>query len=66
MCSVGGPVNLDIDELRWIKYQCASCGKVDVPYDRRSGLGSEQISPGLAQACCLLRPATVLSRPMRR
>ena len=35
-------------------YHCADCGQVDVPYDRLSGLGSEQISPGLAQACCLL------------
>ena len=27
-------------------YHCADCGQVEVPYDRRSGLGSEQISPG--------------------
>jgi hypothetical protein len=43
----------------WIKisrayYHCSDCGQTDVPYDRCSGLGSEQISPGLAQACCLL------------
>jgi hypothetical protein len=43
----------------WIKirrayYHCADCGQTDVPYDRRSGLGSEQVSPCLAQACCLL------------
>jgi hypothetical protein len=41
-------------EVRRAYYHCAGCGKVDVPYDRCSGLGSEQISPGLAQACCLL------------
>jgi predicted Zn-ribbon and HTH transcriptional regulator len=28
MCSVGGALNLDIEELRWIKYQCNNCGKV--------------------------------------
>lgn len=43
----------------WIKisrayYHCASCGKSLAPYDKSSGLGSEQLSPGLAQACCLL------------
>jgi hypothetical protein len=41
-------------EVRRAYYHCAGCGKVDIPYDRRSGLGSEQISPGLARACCLL------------
>lgn len=51
-------------------YHCADCGQVDVPYDRRSGLGSEQISPGWSRrprrrAVCL-RPAKVLSRPVRR
>lgn len=43
----------------WIKisrayYHCADCGKSLAPYDKSSGLGSEQLSPGLAQACCLL------------
>ncbi len=43
----------------WIKisrayYYCADCGKSLVPYDKSSGLGAEQLSPGLAQACCLL------------
>jgi rRNA maturation endonuclease Nob1 len=28
MCSVGGPINLDIEELTWIKYQCNNCKKV--------------------------------------
>ncbi len=41
-------------EVRRAYYHCVSCGRVDIPYDRRSGLGSEQISPGLARACCLL------------
>jgi hypothetical protein len=41
-------------EVRRAYYHCAGCGKDDVPYDRCSGLGSEQISPGLAQASCLL------------
>lgn len=43
----------------WIKiqrayYHCCECGRSFVPYDKASGLGSEQISPGLAKACCLL------------
>ncbi len=65
-CDCGGTlrfVNSRVKNINtifgWIKirrayYHCADCGQVDVPYDRRSGLGSEQISPGLAQACCLL------------
>jgi len=40
--------------VRRAYYHCVDCGQVDIPYDRHSGLGSEQISPGLAQACCLL------------
>lgn len=35
-------------------YYCPDCGYSFVPFDKASGLGSEQISPGLAQACCLL------------
>jgi hypothetical protein len=45
--------------LGWIKikrsyYYCPDCGNSFVPFDKASGLGNEQISPGLAQACCLL------------
>jgi hypothetical protein len=35
-------------------YHCGACGESLFPYDVSSGLGSEQLSPGLAQACCLL------------
>ncbi len=35
-------------------YNCPDCGESLVPYDLASGLGSEQISPGLAKACCML------------
>jgi hypothetical protein len=43
----------------WIKverayYHCPDCGKSLLPYDVASGLGTEQLSPGLAKACCLL------------
>ena len=43
----------------WIKlkrayYYCSDCGTSLIPYDEASGLGSEQISPALAKACCLL------------
>ncbi len=43
----------------WIKikrayYHCSDCGAGLAPYDKSSGLGSEQLSPGLAKACCLL------------
>jgi len=43
----------------WIKikrayYHCSDCGTGLIPYDNTSGLGSEQLSPGLAKACCLL------------
>ena len=65
-CSCGGSMkfvqnrNRDIHTLfGWLKisrayYYCANCGKSLVPYDKSSGLGPEQLSPGLAQACCLL------------
>lgn len=35
-------------------YHCPDCGRSLFPYDVAGGLGSEQISPGLAKACCLL------------
>ena len=43
----------------WIRvkrayYHCPECGKSLIPYDVTAGLGPEQLSPGLAKACCLL------------
>jgi len=43
----------------WIKierayYHCPDCGNSAVPYDTASGLGSGQLSPALAKACCIL------------
>jgi hypothetical protein len=35
-------------------YHCPDCGESSFPYDDISGLGPEQISPGLAKSCCLL------------
>ena len=35
-------------------YYCPDCQKSLFPYDVASGLGTEQLSPGLAKACCLL------------
>lgn len=35
-------------------YHCQHCGLGLAPYDIDSGLGSGQLSPGLANACCLL------------
>jgi len=35
-------------------YHCPDCQKSLFPYDVASGLGTEQLSPGLAKACCLL------------
>jgi len=35
-------------------YHCPDCRKSLFPYDVASGLGPEQLSPGLAKACCLL------------
>lgn len=35
-------------------YHCFDCGESLFPYDIASGLGSEQVSIGLAKACCLL------------
>jgi predicted Zn-ribbon and HTH transcriptional regulator len=28
MCSIGGPANLEIDELKWYKYRYNNCGHV--------------------------------------
>ena len=43
----------------WIKlerayYHCRYCQTGLAPYDKSSGLGSEQLSPGLARMCCML------------
>ena len=35
-------------------YHCPDCGRRLFPYDVAGGLGSEQISPQPAKACCLL------------
>ena len=35
-------------------YHCSNCQESLSPYDVDSGIGSEQISPGLGKACCLL------------
>jgi hypothetical protein len=65
-CNCGGSVKFvqhrskDIHTLfGWITvkrayYYCAACGSTLAPYDKASGLGSAQLSPGLAKACCLL------------
>jgi len=65
-CKCGGSMkfiqhrNKDIHTLfGWIKvprayYHCSDCGKSVFPYDVASGLGSEQLSPGLAKACSLV------------
>lgn len=65
-CKCGGSMkfiqyrNKDIHTLfGWIAvkrayYHCANCGESIFPYDVASGLGSEQVSAGLAKACCLL------------
>jgi len=35
-------------------YRCPDCGQTVIPYDIASGLGCQQISPALANACCML------------
>lgn len=35
-------------------YYCYNCGVGIAPYDKASGLGSEQVSPAMAKACCIL------------
>jgi hypothetical protein len=35
-------------------YYCSNCGAGTAPYDKAGGLGSEQISPAMAKACCTL------------
>jgi hypothetical protein len=41
-------------EIHRAYYHCPVCSSSQVPYDQASGLGSEQISPGLARYCCTL------------
>jgi len=40
--------------IRRAYYHCPDCGSSLAPYDKASGLGCEQLSPGLAKACCML------------
>lgn len=45
--------------LGWITiqrayYHCAACGTGLCPHDQKAGLGPGHLSPGLAEACCLL------------
>jgi hypothetical protein len=40
--------------LKRAYYHCPACGTTLAPYDKASGLGRSQFSPGLAKACCLL------------
>jgi hypothetical protein len=40
--------------VRRAYYHCAACGSSCVPYDRRVGLGPEQVSVGLARAAAML------------
>ena len=35
-------------------YHCPACQRGEAPYDRAAGLGTEEVSPALAKACCLL------------
>lgn len=65
-CSCGGSMRFVGHRRRWIHtllgwikiqrayYHCAACHRGRVPYDQASGLGAEQLSPALAQVCCLL------------
>ena len=41
-------------EIRRAYYHCPTCKSSTVPYDQASGLGAQQLSPGLARACCVL------------
>jgi hypothetical protein len=65
-CECGGSMKFvqhrprDIHTLfGWIRierayYHCPDCKKSVFPYDVASGLGTEQLSPGLSKACCLV------------
>jgi len=55
----------------WIKikrayYHCPDCGTGLAPYDKSSGLGSEQLSPGLTKACCLLAVDDSFAQTLRK
>lgn len=47
-------------------YYCPDCGKGLAPYDRASGLPKEQLSPGLAEACCMLTVDDSFEQTSRR
>jgi hypothetical protein len=65
-CTCGGSMNFvqhrprDLHSLLgWIRlkrayYHCPDCHSSSAPYDAAGGLGCEQLSPGLAKACCML------------
>lgn len=65
-CQCGGSMKFVQHRLKeihslygWIEisrayYHCPECGQSLYPYDKSGGLGSQQVSPGLARACCLL------------
>jgi hypothetical protein len=65
-CSCGGQFHVQGYRFRQIQtlfgtvtlhrayFRCNRCRASRIPYDQASGLGSSQISPGLAQACSLL------------
>ena len=77
-CQCGGSMKFvqhrsrDIHSLfRWMKlqrayYYCPDRGKGLAPYDRASGLGKEQLSPGLAEACCMLTVDDSFEQTSRR
>jgi hypothetical protein len=65
-CSCGGQFHLQgyrprqiqtllgVVTIRRAYFRCPACGASRIPYDQASGLGSSQISPGLARACSVL------------
>jgi hypothetical protein len=77
-CQCGGSMRFvqhrsrDIHTLfGWIKlkrayYHCPDCGQGVAPYDQASGLGKEQLSPGLAEACCMLTVDDSFEQTSRR
>lgn len=57
--------------LGWIRlerayYHCQDCGGGLAPYDKISGLGSQQLSPVLAKTCCLLAVDDSFSQVSRK
>ncbi len=55
----------------WIRlkrgyYHCPYCQTALAPYDKASGLGREQLSPGLARMCCLFAVADSFAESARK